>query len=211
MLMIAVAIVIALVMLLPTGHPTPPAAPTPLPSDLMVIVGGTRGSGVHLGDGAVLTASHVLDGATAALVKPEDGPHVPATLLWAAPDYDIALMRADAPLKAGIAELACREPILGEDIEIAGSPLDLGFVHTWGRVAGPIAERDDWKSAFIADVTNAWGMSGAPVFDRAGRVLGIDVGIAAKEFDKYHVGFVPLTYIVPSSAVCGLLARGVQK
>lgn len=101
-----------------------------------VIDGKGHGSGVHIGNGYVVTAAHVVGDNKSMTLKSPDGGTQEAEVLWRNKTYDVALMRAADPDKLGTAHLACRTPKAGELISAKGNPLNIEFVTVWGRVAG---------------------------------------------------------------------------
>ena len=150
--------------------------------------GGGHGSGVHIGDGYILTARHVVDAA-----------------------YDIALRKVKEPV-AGSAHLDCRTAAVGTEIIAMGSPMTIDFVSAFGRIAGEPREVMGLKSVFVTDITTVMGMSGGPVFDRQDNLIGITVAVMTAPLptgpDRYSPSLVGFGFVVPSSAVCNLMARG---
>jgi S1-C subfamily serine protease len=188
--------------------PVPAAAPPVLDASptVLVKVDGGHGSGVHIGNGYIVTAAHVVGDSPGAVVKDDTDTSQIGTVLWVNKAYDLALIRIDRP-EMRSAPLVCKPRLtVGDELQAVGNPLSLQFIHTWGRVASYVAERGPWKSSVIADMAVAPGMSGGPVFDRSGGVVGIVVGTAAVPMGM-SASLVPITYFVPSSAVCGLMAR----
>lgn len=180
-------------------------------SVVMVNLEGGHGSGVHLGNGIILTAAHVADGSKPIKLKTSDGKEMDAEFLWANKTYDIALLRTVGKI-AGQSSLDCRTAKLGDEIQAAGNPLSIEFVSSFGRVAGNVREAGPWKQVFMTDITTVMGMSGGPVFAPDGRVVGVVVGGAVAPLQAAANGpFTPsLTgfgMAVPSSTVCMLMGR----
>lgn len=179
-------------------------APAPLPSAIVkVLVGQGHGSGVHIGDGYILTAAHVTQG-RAVKLKLTDGTEIAAETLWENKAYDVALLRTSAKMRK--ANLVCRTAEYGETLRALGNPMVLEFVTSEGKVAGAVREFGPWKSVLPVDMTIVMGMSGGPVLDSSDRVVGISVGVLLGNL----MGFPSLTgfgAIVPSSAICGLMGR----
>ena len=177
-------------------------------STVMVSDEGGHGSGVHIGNGYILTAAHVVEDNKTMTIMDSDRKTQPGTVLWKNTVYDVALIRVKDTSNLGRSKLSCEPKFeVGEQIEAVGNPVNLQWVHTFGRVSGGIAERGPWKLSVLADISIGPGMSGGPVFDRMGHVVGLAVGLSIAP-----LGLVPsiygVSYIVPSQAVCGLLADG---
>jgi S1-C subfamily serine protease len=185
-----------------------------LPADVMVIINDTggHGSGVSIGGGFYLTASHVANGKTARLdLKFHDGSIRKAELLWTSPESDIALMRAD---DAGVsaANLVCHDTPTGEAIITKGNPFFIEFAESFGKTASPALRGDKkpkelraFRAAQIMDTTVLPGQSGGPVFNSKGDLIGITVAVV----NAPGFGLSPTGYgiMIPSSEVCRLLAR----
>ncbi|CAH1657390.1 Serine protease Do [Hyphomicrobiales bacterium] len=184
-------------------------APAPSPTaGSVVFLGDARGhgSGVHIGEGYILTAAHVVRDETTMDVTTDVGVTVKGIVLWSNKAYDVALMRADVQAKA--APLSCREASPGEDITIAGNPNDLKFIKTYGRVGGEAREYGPWKRVFVADATIIPGVSGGPTFDAKGNVIGVNVGVMLMQ-TGISASIARLGYVVPASVACMLMARHV--
>jgi S1-C subfamily serine protease len=181
----------------PTDTRAPPA--------VRVNVSNGHGTGVHIGMGKVITAAHVVGDEKEVQLVTEDGKTVRASVLWVNKDFDVALLAApDLVVKS--TPPYCRDPFVGIAIQTTGNPLGLQFIRTWGRVASGVAARGPWARTFIADITVAGGVSGGPVYDMQQRLVGIVVGTAFQPMGLAG-SFIPLTYVVPATAICGLLAR----
>lgn len=171
-----------------------------------IVVPGGHGSGVHIGNGYIVTAAHVLGDTGSVKLKSSAGDTQSGSVLWANKTYDIALVRAERPARLAAAKLACRDATVGETVTAEGNPATLEFVTAYGAVAGAPREMGPWKSAFVVDGTIVMGMSGGGVFDAKGNVVGIAVGVMSVPvgFGASLTGFGA---VVPSSVVCALLAR----
>lgn len=161
------------------------------------------GSGVYIGNGVIITAAHVLDGAENLVIKSEAGDVQAGRILWVNTDYDIAAVAPDNPDRFRVAHLACREPSIGENISATGNPFGLDFITMRGYVSGESRRFDGtWEHAFPADLTTIGGMSGGATYDEYGDVIGVTVGTLSFNGPAGGLGV-----IVPGSIVCKLLGR----
>lgn len=185
----------------------PAAAPTAA-ATVLVDTNSGHGSGVHIGNGLYITAAHVTKDAEHLTVKLDTGEDFPAEVLWANEAYDVALIKTRPP-GAAAARLDCAAPELatGTIIEIIGNPLGLRNIHTWGRVSRATEQGKAPRYSLIADITIAPGNSGGPAFDREGRLVGIVVAVSLARTGPMSSSIVPLSYVVPASAICTLLGR----
>lgn len=159
-----------------------------------------HGSGVHIGKGYILTAAHVVASVQKLKIKTDKGKTGEADVLWFNKEYDVALIHTTTKLQA--AEIACEPIAPGALTRATGNPANQEFISTWGRVSGRAIDTP-WKVAVVADMTIVPGMSGGGLFDEAGRLVGILVGTMARGLG----GIVPIGYVVPASAFCGMLGR----
>jgi serine protease Do len=167
-----------------------------------------HGSGVHIGKGRFLTANHVVEGEEEMWVVTDRGHRVPAKVLWANKEFDIALVQADLGNEVRTSPLACRAPHPGEDVYSQGNPLDLTFITTYGRVAGAPRAYEVWKVVVPIDNTVGPGMSGGPTYDTAAHIIGITVGMMLPMQGPLRPGIArTIEYIVPGTVICDLLAR----
>ncbi|WP_164903167.1 S1 family peptidase [Rhizobium leguminosarum] len=184
-------------------------------SVVMVNLADGHGSGVHIGNGLVVTAAHVADGTKPIKIKSSDGAEADAEVLWANKAYDVALLSTKGKIP-GSAEIDCRAPKLGDEIQAAGNPLNLEFVSSFGRIAGNVRKADPWREVVITDITTVMGVSGGPVFGKDGRVVGIAVGVVpaplkiddGKGGTTYAPSLTGFGTAVPGSVICMLLGRG---
>lgn len=188
--------------------PSAKATSSPSSAVVKVIVGGSgHGSGVHIGGGYVVTAAHVIgDGTPVVRVKSMGGGEIVAEILWRNDAADIALLRSALPDDRR-ADLACRMPVVGEEVLAEGNPANLEFLTSWLKVSGRVEERGRWRSAMVVNGTILQGMSGGPLFDREGRVLGIVVGTLAMGSSPFAMAPTGFGFAVPATEICRLLAR----
>lgn len=173
-----------------------------------VILANGLGSGVHVGNGFIVTAAHVVKASKVVSIKTRDGRTASADVLWASSDYDIALLRTATVMPA--ASLSCETVAVGDDVMAVGNPLGMEFISSYGRVAGePRDFLPNWKSAFVTDLTVIMGNSGGPMFSADGRVAGIVVGVPAPAVEGGGRSYIGFSFVVPSSAVCKLMGRVV--
>lgn len=177
----------------------------PAGSVVKIIEGKSHGSGVHIGNGFVLTAAHVVGKSKTADLKLDDGTTRKAEVLWTNKGYDIALIRTSS---AGMAAsvLACRSPNDGETITARGNPTILEFVDSYGRVAGNAREVGPWGSVIITDITTVPGMSGGGVFDASGHLIAITVGVMSAPAGMFP-SLSGFGTAVPGSTICSLMGR----
>lgn len=135
-----------------------------------------HGSGVHIGNGLVLTAAHVasVDDLT---VSAQDGEEYEATILWTAGVADVALLKIDYDgLPSAMMDCAIQDS--GTEITSWGNPMYLDFVSSTGVIAGEPRDVGQLKNVYVTDTTTIMGQSGGPVFAN-GRLVGITVGLSA--------------------------------
>ncbi len=216
----------------PGSLQAPMAAPAPLSQNAQLAYQGARdklvqirtllrnsdtqssvGSGFFVSsDGLIITNFHV---ASQLALEPEryrgvyvpvDGKEAPLQLLAFDVLHDLALLRA-VPPAGGAAVFPVLEfrdvktPLSrGERIFSLGNPKDIGFAVTEGTYNG-LALRSFHPRIFFGGAINP-GMSGGPVLDDAGRVVGVNV---SKRRDGEQ-----LSFLVPGEFAQALLASGAK-
>ncbi|MEV4606224.1 trypsin-like peptidase domain-containing protein [Neorhizobium sp. LMR1-1-1.1] len=181
------------------------AAPATEAATVKVILTNGHGSGVHIGNGFVVTAAHVAGDAATVELKTKDGKIRPADVLWVNKTYDIALLRT-SPEMLPAAHLDCRTVSAGTVIEAIGNPLSVEFISAYGKIAGAPRAQGPWKSVFVTDITTVQGQSGGPVFGPSGDLIGITVGVMGVPMG-FSASLVGYGFVVPSTEVCALLGR----
>lgn len=170
-----------------------------------LLVNGGHGSAVHIGDGYLVTAAHVVkDKITAKL---DDDSTRETETLWVNAAYDIALLRIKDYSTIASANLACRVPTLNEDVFARGNPLRMEWITTRGWVAGKTLEvLPAWRSVIPLSLPLAGGMSGGGLFDSRGDLVGILVGAPLQPIG-FGTTLVGISYAVDGRSICNLLAR----
>jgi S1-C subfamily serine protease len=176
------------------------AAPKLAGATVRIETSDSIGSGVHIGNDFILTAAHVVEGETKVTFIADNGKDTyTADVQWSNRALDIALLKSRATNILETAPLLCGEPVIGSPVISAGIPLGITFYQSAGQVGSKPFPLQQWASLFMVAGPGAVGMSGGPVLDLHGRVIGITVAAPGR------VG--PFMYAVPGSAICPLLAR----
>lgn len=110
---------------------------------------------------------------------------------------DLALVKAEMRAKEPL-HFPENHPAQGDTIYSIGNPFDIGFTVVPGTYNG-IDEKTYYQRIHFSGSVNP-GMSGGPVLDREGRVVGINVSSAGDQ----------VSFLVPGSALQSLLEH-VQK
>lgn len=173
--------------------------------------GEAHGSGVYVGNGAILTAAHVAATPGKMQVIDDAGNKYATEVLWVNAKYDVAMIAVkDAKMRA--ATVDCAPVKVGDEVSTVGNPGGADFLTFWGKVAGKARKSDPWDSVFLADIRGTGGESGGPVYNSYGEVAGILVGgmigIAYEGNDgTVDLSQTGITYVVPSSVICRLMGR----
>ena len=143
---------------------------------------GSLGSGVIVDQqGDILTALHVVDGASGIHLTFADGSGSAAQIVSSEPEHDVAVIRADSP-PPNLPPAVLGNPAalrIGDEAFVAGSPLGLTNSLTAGVVSGldrsfELPDRGVTLTGLIqVDAAVNPGNSGGPLVNRAGQVVGI--------------------------------------
>ena len=172
------------------------------------------GSGVVINAaGAVLTALHVVDGATRIQLGFADGTTAGATLMVSKPESDIAVLAPDQLPDVVVPAVMAGPPPVGDAVFAVGNPLGLH------ATASPRASCRPPTAAFATgsgttltgliqfDAAVNPGNSGGPLLNRAGQVVGIVTALANPAKQDFFVG---IGFAVPI-ATAGGAAGGPQQ
>jgi putative serine protease PepD len=165
------------------------------------------GSGfVVSADGYVVTNNHVVEGGSGPIqIVFSDASTASATLVGSDPESDLAVVKADRtglpPVEFGDSDaLAVGDPVLA-----IGAPLALANTVTSGIISAldrPIRTEEAnggvrYYAAIQTDAAVNQGNSGGPLFDAAGRVIGVNSVIGSLSDDQEHAGNVGLGFAIP--------------
>ena len=146
--------------------------------------------------GYIVTNAHVLAGASRAYVSLTDNSEFEASLIGAAPEYDIAVLQVQAtraqmrPILVGTS----RDLRVGQKVFAIGNPFGLdhtlttGIISALGRdILG--ANRVRLKGLIQTDAAINPGNSGGPLLDSAGRLIGMNTAIYTETGSNVGIGF----------------------
>lgn len=162
--------------------------------------GNHVGSGFHIGDGYIITANHVVDDADTGKIYTDMGAFRSYVVMWRNPNLDIALILVDEPINLDSVALDCAPPAR-QNVVIHGLPRGIDFVEVasfiGSAVFANVKSQDGkvvWKALVLIGDEATPGMSGGPVVDEDGEVVGVLVG-----------GGNGQSVAVPAGEVCKLL------
>jgi len=197
-----------------TPRPTPTATASPSvsaiyqrvrPSVVVIRTNNALGSGVIVADdGTIVTANHVIAGATRIKVTFFDGSTASAAVVSANPKMDVAVLTpASLPevvvpaALGGGADIGARAVAVGNPLGLADS-VSAGVISGLNRTAQTIDGTYSGLIQFDASVNP--GSSGGPLLDTRGLVIGIVVSIVNPAHEDAFAG---IGFAVPIGAALG--------
>ena len=177
-------------------------------------VGAGTGSGfVWDNQGHVVTNFHVVDEADFIRVKLTNGTQWDAQLLGKSPEFDLAVLKINAPARhlKPLATGRSDNLEVGQKVYAIGNPFGLDQTLTTGIVSGLGREIDSKSGDLIRGViqTDAAinpGNSGGPLLDSQGSLIGVNTAILSRSGASAGIGFaVPVNTV---SATVPLLISG---
>ncbi|MGQ0433041.1 MAG: S1C family serine protease [Microthrixaceae bacterium] len=152
------------------------------------------GSGIVLrSDGLILTNAHVIGNLAEITVVLPDGSKHTATLVGAAPDDDMAVIKVSDVDDLVAAELGSSDDLrVGDEVIAIGNALNLGGEPTVTRGIVSAKDRDldaqgvRLQGLIQTDAAINPGNSGGPLVNAAGEVVGMNTAIVA---DAQNLGF----------------------
>jgi S1-C subfamily serine protease len=162
----------------------------------------------------VVTNYHVIEGASEAWVRLNDGRDYNATLVGASRDHDLAVLHINVPNNHPLAlpVASSRELKVGQRVFAIGNPFGLDWTLTTGIISALDRSLSEENGVTIehlvqTDAAINPGNSGGPLLDSAGRLIGITTAIYSPSGAYAGVGFaVPVDLI--NRVVPKLIATG---
>jgi len=164
--------------------------------------------------GHVVTNNHVIEGASEANVRLNDGRSYRAILVGSSPAHDLAVLRInvafDRPPPVPIGTSADLK--VGQKVFAIGNPFGLDYTLTSGLVSALDRSLEEENGETIehliqTDAAINPGNSGGPLLDSAGRLIGINTAIYSPSGAYAGIGFaVPVDTV--NRVVPEIIARG---
>ena len=177
--------------------------------------GGSLGSGFLIdAAGHIITNAHVVDGASKTTVTFKDGTEAEGTILGVDTSTDVAVVKIDK-VPTGVSPLPLGNSgglTVGQEVVAIGNPYGYSGTATTGIVSAleRVIESPSGftiQNAIQTDAAINQGNSGGPLFDRDGRVIGINSQIASQNGGNVGIGFaVPIDTVRP--IVASIIASG---
>jgi putative serine protease PepD len=170
--------------------------------------GGNLGSGFVIGEGGyILTNEHVINGAfeQALTVTLSDNTVLAATVVGRDPESDLAVLKVARDNLTAVHVADSDSVAVGDGVFAIGAPLALPGTVTAGIVSAldrTIETRDiggvqRYYAAIQTDAAVNRGNSGGPLFDYAGRVVGINSVIKSLVEDGTESGNIGIAFAIP--------------
>ena len=174
-----------------------------------------NGSGMIWDDlGHVVTNNHVIEGASEAIVRLNDGRSYRATLIGISPAHDLAVLRIKVPFDRPppVPVGSSGDLRVGQKVFAIGNPFGLDYSLSSGLVSALDRSINDDDGTSIdhliqTDAAINPGNSGGPLLDSAGRLIGINTAIYSPSGAYAGIGFaVPVNTV--NKVVPQLIAEG---
>lgn len=182
------------------------------------------GSGIIISaDGYVVTNAHVVEGAKKIVLETADNEIFTAGFVGADLKTDIALLKVEKPLNLEMAHFGDSDDIrVGNQVFAIGNPFGLGNSVSLGIISAKERniEKGPYDNFLQTDASINQGNSGGPLFNRAGKIIGMNTAIFSTDGKNTGIGFAtPSNMIVwvveqlkkHGRVVRGWLGIGVQK
>ncbi len=163
--------------------------------------------------GHIVSNYHVVHQANTLTVTFPDGARYNAILVGIAPDYDLAVLKIDAPpdklVPVNVA--ASRDLQVGQQVYAIGNPFGLdttlsaGIVSALGRTITSMTDRKIYDVIQTDTAINP-GNSGGPLLASCGRLVGVNTAILSPSGAYAGIGFA-----VPSDTVSRVVPQLIEK
>ena len=154
---------------------------------------GEAGSAVEVGPRTLVTACHVVNGATSVQVSRGQRKAVyPVAQVTHDPDKgrDLCMLTVNEDLSGAPVALAPPDSVkVGERVYAIGAPLKLELTLTEGLVSSLRPNGGEALPTIQFSAATAPGSSGGGLFDDQGRLVGLTVAIASKETDNLSFAY----------------------
>jgi len=187
--------------------PPPPDLERMYAETVLVSDDSGHGSGVLVSPALILTAGHVAKENKTFTVTFADGKTAIGHPVWVgAPGYDMAMLKLEQSVDEPVAPVSHQLPALGEEVYAVGNPQKFTQSMTFGRISfvKPVVPGDEDSEHFLgADMTLAAGMSGGPVFNARGEVVGLSIAILLQKWGMVGEQSLPLHLglIMPTATI----------
>ncbi len=164
--------------------------------------------------GHIITNNHVIANADRVFVRFDSGDTVTTSVVGRAPDYDIAVLRAQVPAASlrPIPVGSSTDLRIGQAAFAIGNPFGLtrtlttGIISAVGRTL-PSQSGRDIEDVIQTDAAINPGNSGGPLLDSAGRLIGVNTAILSQTGSYAGIGFaVPVDTV--NRIVPQIITRG---
>jgi len=153
-------------------------------------------------DGYILTNNHVVNGADEVMVKLSDGREIKGEIKGADEKLDLALIKVSDKEAFHAADLGDSDALeVGEWVMAIGNPFGLSQTVTAGIVSakGRVIGNGPYDDFIQTDASINPGNSGGPLFNAAGKVVGINTAIIA--------GGQGIGFAIPVNMAKGIIAQ----
>ncbi len=162
----------------------------------------------------MVTNHHVVEGVSEVAVRLESGDARRATVVGAAPDYDLAVLKLSIP-PVGLQPIPIGTSTnlqVGQAVLAIGNPFGLSRTLTSGIVSAldrrlPTDTGREIAGVIQTDAAINPGNSGGPLLDSAGRLIGVNTAIVSGSGSSAGIGFaVPVDVV--NRIVPQIIAKG---
>ena len=168
------------------------------------------GSGVIVSQqGFILTNHHVVESADEIQVALADGRHVPAKLVGADPETDLAVLRIDLKNLPAMTFGSSENIKVGDVVLAIGNPFGVGQTVTMGIVSAVGRSHlgiNTFENFIQTDAAINPGNSGGALIDVSGNLIGINSAIYSRSGGNQGIGFT-----IPVSLAKKIMEQIIQK